>query len=261
MMFIRKPAVAGFFYPADPKVLGDQIDSYLQAVSQPLPPPKALIGPHAGTVYSGPVAATAYKSLVSVRERIKRIILLGPAHRVGFEGLAVSQADFFETPLGKIPVDKKSLDKVMKLPQVHPLDEAHREEHSLELHLPFLQKVLGDFTLVPLLVGIAEPQDVAQVLEKLWGGTETLIIISSDLSHYLPYETAKKMDQKTAKKIENLRWQELEERDACGFFPVRGFLLAAQGHHMKGKIVDLRNSGDTVGHKERVVGYGSFLFR
>lgn len=256
----RKPAVAGLFYPADPDDLREEIRSCLQQARDVDITPKAIIAPHAGTIYSGLIAASAYASLEKVRDKIQRVILIGPAHRVGFEGLAMSQADFFETPLGVISVDRKSLDEIAHLPQVITLDQAHREEHSLEVHLPFLQEVLRTFRIVPLVVGVAGPQEVAGVLEKLWGGPETLIVISSDLSHYYPYRKATSLDQETAKMIERLEWEKMDEDRACGHYPVRGFLLAARRYGLKGRIVDLRNSGDTAGTQERVVGYGAFFF-
>lgn len=253
---LRRPAVQGSFYPADRLELRAEIASYLREIKNPLPPPKAMIAPHAGTIYSGPIAATAYATLKPVRDQIRRVVLLGPSHRVPFRGIAASTATHFETPLGEIPLETD----FPSLPQVLFLDEAHREEHSLELHLPFLQETLEKFSLLPLVVGFSEPQEVGELLEAFWGGDETLVVVSSDLSHYLPYERAKEVDRKTTELIERLDWKDWENENACGFYPVRGLLFEAARRKMKVKTADLRNSGDTAGSKDRVVGYGSYLF-
>ncbi|NNJ84270.1 MAG: AmmeMemoRadiSam system protein B, partial [Gammaproteobacteria bacterium] len=222
--------------------------------------PKAIIAPHAGFVYSGATAAFAYEKFAAVRARIRRVVLLGPAHRVGFRGLATTSADFFRIPLGDIPIDKEAIATVRGLPQVVLLDKAHVEEHSLEVHLPFLWEVLDDFMLVPLVVGDTRPEEVAQVLEKLWGGSDTLIVISSDLSHYLPYEQARQKDDATARAIETLDITALHPHDACGHHPIAGLLYLAQKRGMLVDRLDLRNSGDTAGDKGRVVGYGAWAF-
>lgn len=260
MLRIRSPAVAGMFYPNDPTELRSEIDAYLGAVVYDGPAPKALIAPHAGYIYSGPVAANAYARLRAIRNRIRRVVLLGPAHRVPFRGLAASSAQAFETPLGAVTVDQESLAAIADLPQVQVLDEAHRLEHSLEVQLPFLQTALDDFTLVPLVVGEASAQAVAEVLERLWGGSETLIVISSDLSHYHDYDTARRMDGKTTAAIEALRDDAIGYDDACGRNPVNGLLQAARHHGLHARTVDLRNSGDTAGPRDRVVGYGAYVF-
>lgn len=259
-MKVRNPSVAGLFYPEDPEKLRREIQSYLNAVTAKEKVPKGIIAPHAGTIYSGPVAASAYASLKLARDQIKKVVLLGPAHRVPFKGLAAHSADFFVTPLGRIPVDHPSLQKVLDLDQVRVFDEAHQGEHSLELQLPFLQETLKDFSLVPFVVGFSKPEEVAEVLEKLWGGPDTLIVISSDLSHYHPYLRARQIDEESSHLIEKCDWEKLREDQACGYYPVRGFLWAAKKHHLKGQAIDLRNSGDTAGDKERVVGYGAFYF-
>ncbi|HLE93658.1 MAG TPA: AmmeMemoRadiSam system protein B, partial [Sulfuricaulis sp.] len=194
------------------------------------------------------------------RGRITRVVLLGPAHRVGFHGLALSSADYFLTPLGRVPVDQEAVEKISRLPQVHEMDAAHAQEHSLEVHLPFLQEVLGEFNLVPLAVGDAEPGEVAEVLELLWGGSETLIVISSDLSHYHDYKTAQKLDRATSQAIEQLRPEDIQYDHACGRNPVNGLLHMARKRGLKAKTVDLRNSGDTAGTQDRVVGYGAYIF-
>ncbi|PKM44169.1 MAG: AmmeMemoRadiSam system protein B [Gammaproteobacteria bacterium HGW-Gammaproteobacteria-1] len=259
---IRQPAVAGLFYPADAIQLRRMVQGFLrEAHGGEGTAPKAIIAPHAGYIYSGPVAAAAYARLAPLRGVVTRVVLLGPSHRVGFLGLASSSADFFRTPLGDIPLDRGAIAGLDGLPQIHALDEAHAMEHSLEVHLPFLQEVLGDFNLVPLVVGDAAPREVEEVLEHLWGGPETLIVISSDLSHYHDYATAQSLDHATAQAIEQLRYQDLHSEGACGRNPVRGLLLAAQHFGLKADTVDLRNSGDTAGPRDSVVGYGAWLFQ
>ena len=260
MTSMRNPAVAGMFYPANPRELHAQIGEYLGSVRTAGPVPKAIIAPHAGYVYSGPIAASAYARLKPARGRITRVVLLGPAHRVGFHGLALSSADYFVTPLGQIPVDRAATEKITGLPQVRVMDAAHAQEHSLEVHLPFLQEVLGEFSLVPLVVGEAGPGEVAEVLESLWGGPETLIVISSDLSHYHDYRSAQKLDRATSQAIEELRLEDIQYDHACGRNPVNGLLQVARRLGLTAKTVDLRNSGDTAGSHDRVVGYGAYVF-
>jgi len=261
MSTVRAPAVAGMFYPDDPEELRATVRQYLQAAHpEEGPPPKAVIAPHAGYIYSGPIAASAYARVARGRGRIHRVVLLGPAHRVGFRGLAASHADAFATPLGLVPVDTATVQRLTALPQVRYLDEAHALEHSLEVHLPFLQEVLDDFTMVPLVVGEASPKEVDEVLEALWDGPETLIVISSDLSHYHDYETARRLDAKTSRAIESLRPQDIYYEHACGRNPINGLLKAARDHGLHAATIDLRNSGDTAGPKDQVVGYGAYVF-
>jgi hypothetical protein len=260
MKAVRHPAVAGMFYPADPQSLRAEVDAYLAAASQPrAPAPKALIAPHAGYVYSGPVAAHAYACLRAVADRIRRVVAMAPAHRLPFAGLAIPDADEFLTPLGRIPVDREALRTVADLPQVQRLDAAFDGEHALEVHLPFLQEVLLDFRLAPFIVGEASAEEVAEVLDRLWGGDETLIVVSSDLSHYLDYDSAKARDALTTQRIEALD-PTVGYHDACGRNPVNGLLLAARRHGLSAQTVDLRNSGDTAGPRDRVVGYGAYVF-
>jgi AmmeMemoRadiSam system protein B len=254
--------VAGSFYPGDPERLAADVDAYLaEATTDPTAPtPKALIAPHAGYVYSGSIAGSAYRLLLPLRERVRRIVLIGPAHRIALQGLAASQADAFETPLGKVRVDRDAVAKLLELPQVVPLEAAHATEHSLEVQLPFLQRVLADFELVPLVAGDASAEDVAEVLELCWGGDETRIVISSDLSHYHAYAEARRLDAATTRAIEALDPAALGSDSACGRVPVRGLLLAAQRHGLRARAIDVRNSGDTAGPADRVVGYGSYAF-
>lgn len=260
MTLIRPPAVAGMFYPADPEELRLMVRQYLTQAEAQGPPPKAIIAPHAGYVYSGPVAASAYARLAPAHDIIRRVVLLGPSHHVGFTGLAASHAEQFQTPLGGIPVDTACIRKLVELPQVRYLDEAHDLEHSLEVQLPFLQTILDDFKLIPLVVGEADPASVCEVLDAAWDGPETLIVISSDLSHYHDYETARRLDSATSEAIESMRPERVLYENACGRNPVNGLLLAARNHALKGTTVDLRNSGDTAGPRGQVVGYGAYVF-
>ncbi len=263
---IRHPAVAGRFYPADPDQLEAEVQRYLNAARAPedcLDPPlvKAVIAPHAGYPYSGPVAATAFVHLACSDIPVRRFILLGPAHYVPVDGLALSGAEAFDTPLGRVPVDAAARDALAALPGVIVDDYAHRPEHCLEVELPFLQTLFLDFSIVPLLVGQATPEQVAAVLEALWDGPETRIVISSDLSHYHDHATARRLDEETAAAIVALRPEELREDSACGRAAIAGLLLlAARRRAMQAELVDLRSSGDTGGPRDRVVGYGAFLF-
>lgn len=222
--------------------------------------PKALIVPHAGYRFSGPIAASAYRHLVSRRKEITRVVLLGPSHRVALSGLGASSAEAFETPLGRVPVDRDATKLSLSLSQVSIDDEAHAEEHSLEVQLPFLQILLESFSLVPFSVGDASGEDVAGVLEALWGGDETLIVVSSDLSHYLSYDEARARDADTTRAIEALQPDQLDWESACGRVPARGLLLIAKAKKLAVHTLDVRNSGDTQGGRDRVVGYGAWAF-
>lgn len=263
MPSVRPAAIAGMFYPGTADVLASHVDALLAAAKSAAdaPPtiPKAIIAPHAGFVYSGPIAASLYALLAPARARIKRVVLLGPTHRVSIHGIALPGVDAFATPLGTIGIDAAAVKKLMALPYVGVNVEAHRQEHSLEVHLPFLQTVIDEFALVPLAVGRATAQQVATVLDTLWGGDETLIVISSDLSHYLPYADAQAADHATAQAILELR-TDITHHQACGATAVIGLNLLAQQRSLKAQLIDLRNSGDTAGDKARVVGYGSFVF-
>lgn len=258
---IRAPAVAGAFYPATADALQSQVEILMGEAPAPAQPrrPKALIAPHAGYVYSGPTAARAYKLLAPFRDSYDRVVLLGPAHRVRVRGLALPASAAFATPLGEVPLDRAAMERIAALPQVEVSDEAHAWEHSLEVHLPFLQQVLPRFTLVPIAVGGATPQEVAEVLDRLWGGDETLILVSSDLSHYLAYAQAQEIDGRTLRTILDLK-PDLDHRQACGATPVNGLLLQARRRRLVPELVDARNSGDTAGDRNRVVGYGSVAF-
>jgi len=261
MTTIRAPAVAGMFYPNDPEELQAQVDGFLDHVACLGPAPKAIIAPHAGYVYSGPVAASVYARLREASSQIRRVVLLGPSHRVGFRGIATTQVKAFATPLGQVQIDQEAVESVRHLPGVQLLEKAHDREHSLEVHLPFLQEVLAEFSLVPLVVGEAKPEQVGAVLEALWGGPETLIVISSDLSHYHDYDSARYLDQATSKAIEELRFEDIGYESACGRNPVNGLLWLARQRGYTVETVDLRNSGDTAGPRDQVVGYGAYVIR
>jgi len=260
MSAVREAAVAGQFYPADALQLRSSIESLLADVRVPPgPPPKALVVPHAGYVYSGPVAATGYAQLLPWRERYTRIVLLGPCHRVAVRGMALSGAEVFRTPLGDVPVEDGG-SRLAGCPGVAVVPATHAFEHSLEVHLPFLQVVLDAFSIVPVVVGDARPVDVATLIEALWGGSETLFIVSSDLSHYLAYDKARDSDLATARAIETLDAAAIDHHDACGAAPLRGLLLAARTRGLQVTRLDLRNSGDTAGDRRTVVGYGAWAF-
>ena len=260
MSRVRPPAVAGMFYPGNPAVLQRTVDELLAAATpHPGAQPKALIVPHAGYIYSGPMAARGYASLLPQAGQIRRVILLGPTHRVAVDGIAVPKTDAFATPLGNIPLDTAAIASLADLPQIVASDRAHAQEHSLEVHLPFLQRLLGQFTLVPLAVGHVAPKEVAQVLERLWGGPETLIVVSSDMSHFLPYAAANQVDRDTCAHILQLD-TDIRPEQACGAYPINGLLLTARQRGLTPRLIDHCNSGDTAGDKQRVVGYAAFSF-
>lgn len=260
MSHVRPAVSAGLFYPANRADLCAVIERDLQAARNTGVVPKGLIVPHAGYDFSGPIAATAFAALRPLRNIIRRVILLGPAHRVPFRGLAATTAQAFATPLGTVPVDRTAIDDALRLPQVRLLEAAHRDEHSLEVQLPFLQILLAEFQVAPFLVGKATSENVCQLLELLWGGAETLIVVSSDLSHFHPYDEARKLDRAAAAAIERLDPDRLLPDQACGRTAVRGLLAAARKHGLKSHTLDLRNSGDTAGPRNEVVGYGAFAF-
>jgi MEMO1 family protein len=258
---IRPAAVAGSFYVGHPQRLRNAVADLLAAAPASVgASPKALIAPHAGYVYSGAVAATAFATLKTGRQRISRVVLIGPAHYVAVRGIAVPTADAFETPLGRVPVDRDALSAIADLPFVVDADAAHAPEHALEVELPFLQMLLGSFALAPLLVGDADPRQAAEVLGRLWGGPDTLIVVSSDLSHYHDYDTARRLDAATAAAIERGEWGSLGPDRACGFLAVAGLLVEAGRRRLTARRLALCNSGDTAGPRDRVVGYGAWMF-
>ncbi len=270
---VRQPAVAGLFYPADPDQLAATVRAHLDvgsAIAPAISPtmtrtlpsakaPKAIIAPHAGYDYSGPIAGTAFAALADASDRVRRVVLLGPAHQVRLRGLALPGAVALATPLGEVRVDPELAARVAELPQVSTNHSAHAQEHSLEVEIPFLQLLFRDITLLPLVVGDTGPEEVAEVLDAVWGGDETRLVISSDLSHYLPYDDARSADRATAEKI--LAFDStLDSNDACGVLCVNGLLSAGRDRDLSCEVLDLRNSGDTAGDRDRVVGYGAFAF-
>ncbi|QJR10370.1 hypothetical protein DSM104443_01428 [Usitatibacter rugosus] len=261
MSSIRRAAVAGTFYPGDPTDLATEVAAYLAEVpaGDTGPAPKALIAPHAGYLYSGAVAARAYARIAPLRGVVRRVVLAGPAHRVYVRGIAVPGVEAFDSPLGRVPVDSAAIATLRALPFIEVSPRAHAFEHSLEVHLPFLQSVLDDFSIVPLVVGDATREEMARVLEVLWGGDETLVVVSSDLSHYHAYDEARAIDRHTTDRILRLD-AGLDPEEACGAAPINGLLEIARRRGLSARLVDLRNSGDTAGSRDRVVGYAAFAF-
>jgi MEMO1 family protein len=262
---IRPAAVAGLFYTDVPSALATEVQGLVEAASAQRAvgeaSPKAIIAPHAGYVYSGAIAASAYACLTGSRDVVTRVVLMGPAHRKWVDGMASVSVEAFDTPLGPVRVDQRAIAELLDLPQVVIDDAAHEQEHGLEVHLPFLTERLGRPSIVPLLVGGASADEVAEVLERLWGGPETLVVISSDLSHHHDDETARAMDGQTTAAIEALRPDAITSEGACGAGPIRGLLIQAQRHGLSAETVELGNSGDTAGSRDQVVGYGSYVFR
>jgi AmmeMemoRadiSam system protein B len=257
----REPAVAGIFYPSHPARLRMQVEDFIENAQPPRPPsrPRAIIAPHAGYSYSGAIAGSAYQCLRPSAQSIERVVLIGPSHHVAFSGLALSHFSRFRTPLGEVFVDRAACERIQSLPQVHSLDAAHESEHCLEVQLPFLQIALPHFTIVPLVVGSTSADDVSEALELLWD-QNTLIVVSSDLSHYREYTSACSMDARTSSKIEHLDYAHLHAEDACGALAIAGLLKQASQRHLSATTLDLRNSGDTAGNRHRVVGYGAWCF-
>ena len=256
---IRRPAVAGLFYEADAarleRHIADLMDVPAPAAERA---PQALIVPHAGYVYSGRTAAAAYAALAPFRDSVRRVLLFGPAHRVFLEGMAIPAVEGFATPLGDTPIDRAGAARLAELPAVCISDEAHREEHSLEVQLPFLQTVLGDFSLLPVVVGRCPPEAVAEAMDLLWDEPGTLLVVSTDLSHFHSYEEARRIDAETAARL-LARETGLNGEQACGAHALNGLMYSARRRSLQVEMLDLCNSGDTAGDRNRVVGYASFL--
>lgn len=256
---IRKPLVAGFFYPDETQLLTRTIKNYLNK-NKDNPLPKALIVPHANYTYIGSMLATAYASLSNRANQIKNVVLLGASHRIKFRGIAITSKLVYLTPLGQVPVNESVMMNLLKMPQIIMYDEAHIKEHSLEVQLPFLQTILQHFSLIPLVADETTVNNVNEILNLLWGNEETLVVITSNLSYYNNYNTAQQLDQEISQIIETLRWQDLKRNDICGAHLIGGLLKTAQQKSLKVKTLDLCNSGDTIGTKDRVVGYGTYAF-
>ena len=260
MQETRPAAVAGIFYPAEPGELRQTVERLLQEAGEPRhTDPKALVVPHAGYAYSGSLAARAYRGLVDPH-RIRRVVILGPAHRVPVLGMALPSVNRFATPLGEVALDREAMERIRELPEVKTFDAAHAMEHALEVHLPFLQVLLDDFEIVPLVVGDTGTSEVVEVLDRLWGGPETLVVVSSDLSHFHPEQEARALDGATAEAIEACRSADIDTEQACGRVPLRGLLEVARRRGMTVERLGLCNSADAAGPRDHVVGYGAWSF-
>lgn len=255
----KKADVAGLFYPAEPEELKGMLETFINNAKPANHLTRAVIAPHAGYIYSGPIAGSAYRALYSSKESIKNVVIMSPSHNGSFDGVATHSAQTFSTPLGEIEVNQDLKTQISSLPFVKELDEAFIREHALEVHLPFIHFILPHAKILPLIVGHTYPEEIQMLIETLWNDPANAFVISSDLSHFLSYVQAQKLDSLTAKQIERMLYQEIHHEQCCGFFPVRGMLKFAKEHGLKISKLDLRNSADTAGEKGRVVGYGSFM--
>lgn len=261
-MTTRRPAaVAGLFYPDEPAALDRQINELMDNAepARDERPPRALVVPHAGYPYSGPVAAQAYAHIEPWRDQYQRVLLLGPSHRVPLRGMALSNADEFTTPLGDVPIDTDECEALLEYSGVHGMDAAHAMEHSLEVQLPFLQRLIGDFRLIPLAVGDAPPGEVARVIERYWDDPATLVVISTDLSHFLTLEQARALDDRTRQAIEQRDHRAIGDDQACGRYPLRGLLKVLKEQDAGIETLAMGTSADATGDSSRVVGYGAWL--
>lgn len=256
----RTPAVAGIFYPGEAPALLRTVTELLNRASAREIRPVAIVAPHAGFTYSGPIAASAYAALHPIAADIRHVLLLGPSHRVSFEGAAVPSVALFSSPLGQVPLNRSAMDLLRRLPFISERDDAHDREHSLEVQLPFLQVVLHNFTLTPVSVGTIAPANAAEIIRPFLGRPNTLVVISTDLSHYHDYAAARALDGTTAKAILQLAFERIHSQDACGCHGLNGMLFLARELGMMAVPLDVRNSGDTAGDHARVVGYGAFAF-
>ena len=259
-MTIRSPAVAGTFYPAAPDALDRVVRAALGAARVDQVAAKAIVAPHAGYVYSGPIAGSSFQSVAHLGNQITRVVLIGPTHRMYFSGIAVPAAAGLATPLGTVAVDAAGVDLALGDPEVHLLDAAFDNEHALEVELPFIRVLFRRAAVVPLIVGDASAEAVERVLALLWGGPETLIVVSSDLSHYHNYEAARALDLGTSQAIEVIAPARVDATGACGHRALAGLLRRAEQLDLRATTRDLRNSGDTRGPRDRVVGYGAYTF-
>lgn len=257
-MKIKKPDVASLFYPDDAVVLKKLLEDYLLKAKSASVLTRAIIAPHAGYNYSGPIAGSAYKALYSSKDQIKTVLILSPAHHYSLEGVALHSADAFSTPLGTIAVNQELKNKLKEFPFVKEIDEAFEQEHAIEVHLPFIQYILPHAKILPLVVGYSKPEEIEKIFDLCWTDIHNAFVVSSDLSHFLPYIQAQKIDNLTARQIEKSLYQEIGHDQCCGFFPIRGLLKFANKMQLKISTLDLRNSADTAGDKSRVVGYGAF---
>lgn len=257
---VRPPAVAGAFYPADRPTLAGMVGRFLELThARPVAGVRGIVAPHAGYIYSGPVAASAFRAAEGARDQVRRAIVFGPAHLVPITGIAAPSHEAFLTPLGEVPVDTAAVAELAAEGLVRIDDAPHAPEHAIEVELPFLLETLGPLPIVPLVFGRASDAEAIEVIRRLWDD-ETLLIVSTDLSHYLPYQTARLRDRRTATAIEALRPGEIGPDDACGHLALRAALALAREEGLRALQLDLRNSGDTAGDRARVVGYGAWAF-
>ncbi len=267
----RLPAVAGLFYPSDPGELQGMVRSMLEEAGSRKKEDlagasgngrvlRAIIAPHAGYVYSGPVAASAYVYVGAAAGNVGKVAILGPSHRVPVRGLALSSAAEYEMPGFSLPADSEAAESLRRADLAEFVDEAHAAEHSIEVHLPFIKAVLGEVEVAAIAVGEASPDRVGAAVELLMEDPKRLVVISSDLSHYLDYDSAVAVDSVTAQAILNLRYEDIGYEQACGRNCIRGLLWAARRQGMHPQLLDLRNSGDTAGPRDSVVGYPAFAF-
>jgi MEMO1 family protein len=261
MDHLRPPAMAGSFYPADPDELRKLVCGYIAAWPAPsaVKPANAVVAPHAGYIYSGRVAAAAYAAIAPFATEFRKVVLIGPAHRVRLRGLAISSADAFLTPLGRVPLAVDDRDRLLEQPSITINDAAHEYEHSLEVHVPFLQVVCENFMLIPLVVGDASPAEVQAALEPFWDDARTLIVVSTDLSHFHDYDTAQRFDAETIRRMLELDYPRIHGDNACGCRAVNGLLRLLREKSLRLRLLATANSGDTAGPRDRVVGYGSFI--
>jgi hypothetical protein len=266
MVDARRPAAAGVFYPADSELLGRTVRALLDAAPPASRPgsraarfPRAIVVPHGLLGLAGTVAAAAWSRVAPHAARYKRVVILGPSHHAQFAGLAAPFSDAFATPLGPVEVDRIGIETARCFPQLFISDEPHEQEPSLEVQLPFVQLVLPEVTILPLVVGETEDAESAQVIESLWNDT-TLVVVSTDLSHYHDAATAQRIDHATGQAIEALEALRIQEEQACGHAALRGLLVVARARGLRASRVELRHSGETSGDLSEVIGYGSFVF-
>lgn len=256
----RKPTVAGLFYPSETDNLSKLITDLLNQ-KPPVSFTKMLIVPHAAYQYIGEILAQSYLHLFSRSQQIKTVVLLTPSHHIKFNGIAITSKDCYLTPFGEVIIDSDAMMTLLNFPQVVMFDDAHIKEHSIEIHLPFLQTILPSFSLVPLIIGETNSYNILEILEKLWEQEETLIIASMNLSHYQTYNIAQELDQRTSQAIESLHWQSLQTNQICNIHLISSLLQLAHQKSLTPKTIKVCNSGDLTGIKNRVVGYGAFIFQ
>ncbi len=256
---IKECDVAGQFYPKERAQLIEMIENFSSSEREIIYKPKAIIVPHAGFIYSGDIAAKAYKALIPLVDNYKKIILLSPAHRKSVTGVAYHNARKFACPIGDIPVNAELLSILKTNDSVYNDDEAFNFEHGLETHFPFISYIFRDISFLPLIVGNIDTQKLSDIFNLFWQADDILFIISSDLSHFHNYEICKTLDHETTQHIINLNYEKINHDAACGYYPLCGALKLAKDNNQKCYLLSLKNSGDSIGDKDSVVGYGSFI--